>query len=41
MHVRSSCFAHKTNWFLTLLLLLSSSLLKVPIKVAEHSFGSL
>ena len=31
MHVRSSCFAHKTNCFLTLLLLLSSSLLKVPI----------
>ena len=30
MHVRSSCFAHKTNCFLTLLLLSSSSLLKVP-----------
>ena len=31
MHVQSSCFAHKSNCFLTLLLLLSSSLLKVPI----------
>ena len=30
MHVQSCCFAHKTNCFLTLLLLLSSSLLKVP-----------
>ena len=29
MHEQSSCFAHKTNSFLTLLLL-SSSLLKVP-----------
>ena len=30
MHVQSSCFAHKTNCFLTLLLSSSSSLLKVP-----------
>ena len=31
MHVQSCCFAHKTNCFMTLLLLLSwSSLLKVP-----------
>ena len=30
MHVQSSCFAHKTNSFLTLLLSLLSSLLKVP-----------
>ena len=30
MHVQSCCFAHKTNCFLMLLLLLSSSLLKVP-----------
>ena len=31
MHVQSSCFARKNKCFLTLLLLLSSSLLKVPI----------
>ena len=30
MHVQSSCFAHKSNFSLTLLLLSSSSLLKVP-----------
>ena len=30
MYVQSSCFAHKSNFSLTLLLLLSSSLLKVP-----------
>ena len=29
MHVQSSCFSHKTNYFLTLLLPSSSSLLKV------------
>ena len=43
MHVQSSCFAHKTNCFLSLLLLLlsSSSLLKVPIKnVKEISSAS-
>ena len=31
VHVQNSCFAYKTNCFLTLLLLMSSSLLKVPI----------
>ena len=30
MHVQSCCFAHKTNWLLTLIL--SSRLLKLPIK---------
>ena len=42
MHVQSSSFAHKTNCFLSLLLLLlSSSLLKVLIKnVKEISSAS-
>ena len=30
MHVQSCCFAHKTNWFLTLIL--SFRLLKLSIK---------
>ena len=30
MHVQSSCFADKSNFFLTLSLSLSSSLLKLP-----------
>ena len=42
MHVQSSCFAHKTNLFLTLLLSLSTSLslLKVPNVVAGNKIAN-
>ena len=41
MLVQSSCFAHKTNWFYTLLLSSSSWLPKLPTESAVFSTGQL